>query len=48
MKITTSLLRGFRALNKRNNFFFAQEEKKDGNKLVGYIKSAWQQTFPDE
>lgn len=47
MRITTSVLRGIKAISKKNHFKFAEENKPD-NKFFGFIKSAWQQTFPDE
>lgn len=46
MRITTSLLKGIRAISKKNHFKFSEEKKPD-NKFFGIIKSVWQQTFPD-
>ena len=47
MRLTTSVLRGIKAISKKNQFLFSEEKKSD-NKFFGFIKSAWQQTFPDE
>jgi hypothetical protein len=44
--LSTSIFHGVKLINRKNRFLFSEEQKK-GNGVFGFIKSAWQQTFPN-